>query len=147
MKHKFKFSLDSVVSQLCFQGMLWMNKLLWMNKHKMTDREIISCKTLFKNPYVLRISESRMYMYKAYSSFFTKLNEVTACRFLLVNKVKPWLFQLSNFLFPWRTYFSSRSEFIISCVGLARFKFRCPRFLHISFYEYNVCLVSANDIM
>ena len=44
-----------------------------MNKHKMTDREIISCKTLFKNPYASRISESNMYMYKAYSSFFTKL--------------------------------------------------------------------------
>ena len=60
-----------------------------------------------------------------------KLNEVTACWFLLVNKVKPWLLQLSNFLFAWRTNFSSQSEFIISSHmrGLSQMQMRMP---HIS---------------
>ena len=74
-------------------------------------------------------------------SFSMKLNEVTACRFLLVNKVKPWFLQLSNFLFAWRTYFSSQSEFIISSHmhGLSQMQIRMPHistcismFLHLS---------------
>ena len=69
-----------------------------------------------------------------------KLNEVTACRLLLVNTVKPWLLQLSKFLFRWK------SEFIISsCMrGLSQMQIRMPHistcismFLHVSVCQWH----------
>ena len=40
-----------------------MNEQTVLNEQTQNNRDIISCKTLFKNPYALRISESNnMYM-------------------------------------------------------------------------------------